>query len=70
MGSIGWGVGLVVHGLNVFEVINIFGPNWEKKQIGKEARTTALGGFVPLLDAPRRSAPRSKSISDTRGPMF
>ena len=34
-GSIGWGIGLVVHGLNVFEVINIFGPNWEKKQIEK-----------------------------------
>jgi transcriptional regulator with XRE-family HTH domain len=34
-GSIGWGIGLVVHGLNVFEVINFFGPNWEKKQIEK-----------------------------------
>jgi transcriptional regulator with XRE-family HTH domain len=34
-GSIGWGIGLVVHGLNVFEVINLFGPNWEKKQIEK-----------------------------------
>ena len=34
-GSIGWGLGLVVHGLNVFEVINFFGPNWEKKQIEK-----------------------------------
>jgi transcriptional regulator with XRE-family HTH domain len=34
-GSIGWGIGLLVHGLNVFEVINLFGPNWEKKQIEK-----------------------------------
>ena len=34
-GSIGWGIGLVVHGLNVFEVINFLGPNWEKKQIEK-----------------------------------
>jgi len=34
-GSIGWGIGLVVHGLNVFEVINLFGPNWEKKKIEK-----------------------------------
>lgn len=31
-GSIGWGIGLVVHGLSVFEVI---GPNWERKQIEK-----------------------------------
>ena len=34
-GSIGWGIGLVVHGLNVFEVINFLEPNWEKKQIEK-----------------------------------
>jgi XRE family transcriptional regulator, regulator of sulfur utilization len=34
-GSIGWGIGLVVHGLNVFEVINFFGPNWERKMIEK-----------------------------------
>jgi 2TM domain-containing protein len=34
-GSIGWGIGLVVHGLNVFEVINFLGPNWERKQIEK-----------------------------------
>ena len=34
-GSIGLGIGLVVHGLNVFEVINFLGPNWEKKQIEK-----------------------------------
>ena len=34
-GSIGWGIGLVVHGLNVFEVINVLGPKWEKRQIEK-----------------------------------
>ena len=34
-GSIGWGIGLLVHGLNVFEVINFLGPNWERKQIEK-----------------------------------
>lgn len=34
-GSIGWGIGVTVHGLNVFEVINFLGPNWEKKQIEK-----------------------------------
>jgi 2TM domain len=31
----GWGIGLVVHGLNVFEVINFLGPNWQGKQIEK-----------------------------------
>ncbi len=34
-GVLGWGVGVIVHGLNVFEVINFFGPAWEKKQIEK-----------------------------------
>jgi XRE family transcriptional regulator, regulator of sulfur utilization len=34
-GAVGWGVGLAVHGLNVFEIINVFGPEWEKKQIEK-----------------------------------
>ena len=34
-GSIGWGIGVIVHGLNVFEVINVLGPKWEKRQIEK-----------------------------------
>lgn len=33
--ALGWGIGVVSHGLNVFEVINIFSPNWEQKQIKK-----------------------------------
>lgn len=31
----GWGFGLIVHGLSVFEVFNLFGPDWEKRQIEK-----------------------------------
>ena len=34
-GVIGWGIGLVIHGLNVYEVINLFGPKWEKQMIEK-----------------------------------
>jgi hypothetical protein len=48
-GSIGWGIGLVVHGLNVFEVINFLGPNWEKKQIeklGQAAMTRRVDVFT------------------------
>ena len=33
--ALGWGVGLLAHGLSVFEVINIFGDDWEKRQIQK-----------------------------------
>lgn len=33
--AIGWGVGVAVHGLSVFEVINLFGRDWEKRQIAK-----------------------------------
>lgn len=33
--AIGWGIGILFHGLNVFEVFNFFGPDWEKRQIEK-----------------------------------
>lgn len=33
--AIGWGIGLLVHALSVFEVFDIFGPDWEKKQVEK-----------------------------------
>jgi transcriptional regulator with XRE-family HTH domain len=33
--AFGWGVGVLFHGLNVFEVFNFFGANWEKRQIEK-----------------------------------
>ena len=29
------GIGLALHALNVFEVFNIFGPDWERKQVEK-----------------------------------
>lgn len=32
---IGWGLGVLSHGLSVFETFNLFGSNWEKKQIEK-----------------------------------
>ena len=33
--ALGWGIGVLFHGLNVFEVFNFFGPEWEKRQIEK-----------------------------------
>nr|WP_220469841.1 2TM domain-containing protein [Colwellia sp. MB02u-10] len=33
--AFGWGVGLISHGISVFEVYNFFGADWEKKQIEK-----------------------------------
>jgi transcriptional regulator with XRE-family HTH domain len=30
---LGWGVGVLSHGLNVFEVFNFFGPKWEKNKV-------------------------------------
>jgi hypothetical protein len=33
---LGWGIGLVVHGLRVFGVIKLFGPEWEKRQVEKQ----------------------------------
>ena len=31
----GWGIGVVAHGLSVFEVFKFLGPDWEKRQIEK-----------------------------------
>lgn len=33
--ALGWGIGIVFHGISAFELFNIFGPEWEKKQIEK-----------------------------------
>lgn len=33
--ALGWGVGVISHGLSVFEITNFFGAEWEKKQIEK-----------------------------------
>lgn len=33
--ALGWGIGIVSHALSAFEVLNIFGPEWEKKQVEK-----------------------------------
>ncbi len=33
--ALGWGVGLVSHGMSVFEVFDLFGGDWEKRQIRK-----------------------------------
>lgn len=33
--ALGWGIGLISHGVSVFEVYSFFGADWEKKQIEK-----------------------------------
>ena len=45
--AFGWGVGLAVHGLSVFEVVNLFGDGWEKRQVAKRlarSRRDRVGG--------------------------
>lgn len=36
--AIGWGAGIIFHGLNIFEVFNLFGADWEKRQIEKRLK--------------------------------
>lgn len=31
----GWGIGLAAHGLSAFNLVTVFGPEWEKKQVEK-----------------------------------
>lgn len=34
--AMGWGIGVVSHGLSIFERFDPFGPKWEKKQVEKK----------------------------------
>jgi hypothetical protein len=34
-GAIGWGIGVVLNGLNAFEIVSFGGQKWERKQIEK-----------------------------------
>lgn len=34
-GAIGWGAGIIAHGLTAYEVVSFLGPDWERKQIEK-----------------------------------
>lgn len=36
--AFGWGIGVISHGLSVFEVYTFFGADWEKKQIEKRLK--------------------------------
>ncbi|MCF6273711.1 MAG: helix-turn-helix domain-containing protein [Rhodobacteraceae bacterium] len=36
--ALGWGIGVLFHGLGVFEIFSPFGPEWEKKQMQKRLR--------------------------------
>ncbi len=33
--AMGWGIGILNHGINAFELFSFFGPKWEKRQIEK-----------------------------------
>jgi len=37
---LGWGVGVAAHGLSVFEVVSLFSPDWEKREIEKRLQRT------------------------------
>ncbi|MCP4879369.1 MAG: helix-turn-helix domain-containing protein [Gammaproteobacteria bacterium] len=36
--TLGWGVGMVSHGLSAFKVFKLFGPEWERREINKRLR--------------------------------
>ena len=33
--AMGWGIGLMVHGVKTFKPVRLFGPEWEKRQVEK-----------------------------------
>ncbi len=36
--ALGWGMGVVAHGLAVFEIFFLFGADWERRQVEKRLR--------------------------------
>ena len=42
--ALGWGIGIVIHGMNVFELCSFLGPKWEKRQIEKRLKRSGLSG--------------------------
>ena len=42
--AFGWGVGLAVHGLGVFEIVNLFGDGWERRQVAKRLAKSRQNG--------------------------
>ena len=47
--ALGWGMGLASHAFSVFEVFNLFGPDWEQRQVQKRLanRTSASDSSQP-----------------------
>lgn len=43
--AFGWGIGIVAHGLGVFEFINLFGDKWEKQHIQKRLGRQPKGSY-------------------------
>ncbi|MCA0855398.1 2TM domain-containing protein [Phaeobacter italicus] len=37
--ALGWGIGLAIHGFSVFEVIGLFGQDWEDRQIARRLKS-------------------------------
>ncbi|MDE0172723.1 MAG: 2TM domain-containing protein [Defluviicoccus sp.] len=33
--ALGWGIGLAAHGLSAFKIVDLFGHEWEKRQVAK-----------------------------------
>jgi transcriptional regulator with XRE-family HTH domain len=36
--AIGWGIGVAIHALNVYEVFSLFGTGWEKRQVERRLK--------------------------------
>ena len=46
--ALGWGIGVACHGLDVFEIVNLFGDRWERRQVARRlARTRQNRNAAP-----------------------
>ena len=58
--AMGWGIGLLFHGIKTFQGFNLFGPEWEKRQVEKRL------GRKLWIDEERRRRCRTQPIRQKR----
>ena len=38
--AFGWGIAIAIHGLSLFGIVNLFGDDWEERQVSKRLERT------------------------------
>ena len=51
--TLGWGIGVLLHCLNVYEILNFFSTDWERRQVEKRLGRRIRGAAKRLITTKR-----------------